>query len=117
MWFGAFASDQAIGAGYHRTTTLACAAAENGSEVAIAVAIARFGAASGQVLAEIVRPLTELPVLMGLVCVPWPGAGGPPPDTGRRSGPVRGSARARSCGGSRRVGLAKHVTRMGEPRG
>ncbi|MGW4062611.1 ACR3 family arsenite efflux transporter [Amycolatopsis sp. NPDC004747] len=69
MWAGSYALGKAVGLNYERTTTLAFTAAGNNFELAIAVAIATFGAASGQVLAGVVGPLIEVPVLVALVYV------------------------------------------------
>lgn len=69
MWFVGIAAGKALKLGYSRSTTLAFTAAGNNFELAIAVAIATFGAASGQALAGVVGPLIEVPVLVGLVYV------------------------------------------------
>ncbi|MFD4248386.1 ACR3 family arsenite efflux transporter [Amycolatopsis thermoflava] len=69
MWAGSYALGTAIGLNYERTTTLAFTAAGNNFELAIAVAIATFGATSGQALAGVVGPLIEVPVLVALVYV------------------------------------------------
>ncbi|MFW6598365.1 ACR3 family arsenite efflux transporter [Propionibacteriaceae bacterium Y2011] len=69
MWLAAMLLGRGIGLGYARSTTLAFTAAGNNFELAIAVAIGTFGAASGQALAGVVGPLIEVPVLVGLVYV------------------------------------------------
>jgi arsenical-resistance protein len=69
MWCGAYILGAMLALGYARTTTLAFTAAGNNFELAIAVAIATFGATSGQALAGVVGPLIEVPVLVALVYV------------------------------------------------
>ena len=69
MWFVGLLLGKGLGLGYARATTLAFTAAGNNFELAIAVAIGTFGAASGQALAGVVGPLIEVPVLVGLVYV------------------------------------------------
>ena len=69
MWGGGYILGAMLALGYQRTTTLAFTAAGNNFELAIAVAIATYGATSGQALAGVVGPLIEVPVLVALVYV------------------------------------------------
>jgi len=69
MWTAGYVLGWLLRLGYPRTTTLAFTAAGNNFELAIAVAIATYGARSGQALAGVVGPLIEVPVLVALVYV------------------------------------------------
>ena len=69
MWVGGYLLGWSLRLGYQRTATLAFTAAGNNFELAIAVAVATYGATSGQALAGVVGPLIEVPVLVVLVYV------------------------------------------------
>lgn len=69
MWALGFIVGRVLRMGYERTTALAFTAAGNNFELAIAVSIGTFGAASGQALAGVVGPLIEVPILVALAYV------------------------------------------------
>lgn len=95
MWFLGFFAGRLMGFPYPQTAALSFTVASNDFELAIAVAVGVFGAASGQALAGVVGPLIEVPVLVALVYLAlwlrrrlaWP----PPPALGDSPPEPRGS--------------------------
>ena len=83
MWVAGFAIGRLIRLPYAQTASLGFTVASNDFELAIAVCVGVWGAASGQALAGVVGPLIEVPVLITLVYVAlwarrfWPRVGRP----------------------------------------
>jgi ACR3 family arsenite transporter len=69
MWVAGFVAGRLMRFPYPQTASMAFTVASNDFELAIAVSVGVFGAASGQALAGVVGPLIEVPVLVGLVYV------------------------------------------------
>ena len=83
MWAAGFGAGRLMRFPYPQTAALSFTVASNDFELAIAVSVGVFGAASGQALAGVVGPLIEVPVLVALVYLAlwlrhrlaWPPAG------------------------------------------
>lgn len=72
IFFATLLLAKRLGFGYKLSATQSFTAASNNFELAIAVAVATFGASSDEALASTVGPLIEVPVLVALVyLVKW----------------------------------------------
>ncbi len=69
LWFSTLFIARALGGTYAESAAAAFSAASNDFELAIAVAIALWGAASPQAFAAVIGPLIEVPVMVVLVRV------------------------------------------------
>ncbi len=69
LWFSTFYLAKALGGTYEECTASAFSAASNDFELALAVAIALWGAASPEAFAAVIGPLMEVPVMVLLVRV------------------------------------------------
>jgi ACR3 family arsenite transporter len=69
IWLSTLFIARALGGSYEESTAAAFSAASNDFELAIAVAIALWGAASPQAFAAVIGPLIEVPVMILLVKV------------------------------------------------
>lgn len=69
LFFAVLWISHRLGFGYKLAATQSFTGASNNFELAIAVAVATYGADSDQALASTVGPLIEVPVLLGLVYV------------------------------------------------
>jgi ACR3 family arsenite transporter len=69
MWVAGFVIGKLAGLPYAQTASMGFTVSSNDFELAIAVSVGVFGAASGEALAGVVGPLIEVPVLVGLVYV------------------------------------------------